>query len=199
MVRLLRLAIEGEQVEIVEGMFVAVPLSAQEDMLSLSTESLGQAVQGAAQAVWARIAKLIAGILAAVKGASKWLFNQIKGDRGRKINKEIVHQYEVMEETIRRFKEADPDSRMESIAKADGLDQRRSSQLSATAHALLDDPKAYLGTVAEVEKMLDEGSQSAVVKASAMLVALAKLGPTHPLNSGDAEGVQKEIATAHSV
>jgi hypothetical protein len=96
MVRLLRLAIEGEQVEIVEGMFVAVPLSAQEDMLSLSTESLGQAVQGAAQAVWARIAKLIAGILAAVKGASKWLFNQIKGDRGRKINKEIVHQYEVM-------------------------------------------------------------------------------------------------------
>lgn len=197
MPRVLKLALEGEQVEIVDGMFVAVPLSAQDDMLALSTESFGSAVKDAAAAVWERITKLLAAISATIKGIVKWLVARVKGDKGRKVNEEIVKQYEALEDTIHDFKDADPDKKMQTIAKNERLDEKASIRLSAVAHALLDDPKAYLGAIGAVEGILDEKGQQATVKASAMLVALSKLGHSHPLNEDD--GVQKEISAIHDV
>lgn len=196
--RLLKLALEGEQIEVVEGMFVAVPLGAAEAVQALSTESFGETVQKAAKAVWERIAKLLAAMAATVKGVVKWLMARIKGDKGRKVNQEIVHQYEVLEESIRNFKSADPESKMESIAKADGLAEHYSRSVSATGHALLDDPKAYLGAVAAVEKMMDKDGQQRTIEASSMLVALAKVGPNHPFNQNEGERVNQEVAKVHA-
>lgn len=196
--RLLKLALEGEQIEVVEGMFVAVPLGASQAVQALSTESFGEAVQKATHAVWERIAKLIAGIAAAVKGVIKWLIARFKGDKGRKVNQEITHQYEVLEESIRNFGQVDPDSKMESITKADRLDEHASRSLSATAHALLDDPKAYLEAVHAVEKMMDSTGQAATVEASAKLVSFAKVGPDHPINQNDAERIRQEVSHVHA-
>jgi len=195
--RLLRLALEGEPIEVVEGMFVAVPFEAAEDVQAISTEAFADTVKHAAGAVWARIVKLLEGISAAVKGIVKWLMDRVKGNKGREVNQEIVKKYEQLEDSIKDFKEADPDDKMASIAKTGQLDEKASIRLSAVAHALLSDPKAYLGSVGDVEKILDEKGQQAAVKASAMLVALSKLGHGHPLNENG--GVQKEIETIRSV
>lgn len=198
MARMLRLAIEGESIEIVEGMFVAVPLTAAEDVRAISTEAFGETIKNAAAKVWEHLAKLIAGIVATVKGVAKWLLARLKGDKGRKVNQEIVHQYEVLEESIRNFKSADPESKMESIARTDGFAENASRSLSVTAHALLDDPKAYLGAVGAVEKMMDKQGQQRTIEGSSMLVALAKVGPDHPFNQQEGERVNAEVAKIHA-
>lgn len=195
--RLLKLALEGEQIEVAEGMFVAVPIGAVEDVRAISTEAFADTIKNAAKKVWEHLAKLLAAIAASITGVTKWLLTRLKGDKGRKVNQEIVHQYEVLEESIRNFKSADPESKMESIARTDHLSEEASRTLSSTAHALLDESKAYLGAVGEVEKMLDASGQAAIVKASSLLVALSKLGLSHPLNNHDADGVGKQIAVVH--
>jgi hypothetical protein len=87
--RALRLALEGENIEIVEGMFVAVPIGQAEDVRALSTEAFKDSLKEGVKKVIVAIQKAIAGIIGAIMGFFKWA----TGNSKRGLKKEVANEY----------------------------------------------------------------------------------------------------------
>jgi hypothetical protein len=115
--RALRLALEGETIEVIEGMFVAVPVGAAEDVRALSTESFGDAVKSAGKAAWEMLAKLIAGAIAAVKGFIKWFRHG--GGRNRTLSDEVRREYGLALKAVTELRRTTSEEKIESVWNAD--------------------------------------------------------------------------------
>lgn len=161
MLRMLRMALEGETIEVVEGMFIAVPIGRGEDIQAISTESFGEAVKKAGQKVWEIIAKIAAAIAAAIKGFINHITGRTKNDRGMK--DEVRRQYELLAKKFVERKPLTVEDKISSVIKTDGLGTKFWDKLSAEKKAFLAVP-GYKDAVVKVTALLsNSGHRSAVI------------------------------------
>lgn len=160
MPRMLRMALEGEQVEIVEGMFIAVPIGMGEDIRAISTESFGEAVKKAGQKVWEVIAKIAAAIVAAIKGFINHIRGRTKNDRGMK--DEVRRQYELLTKKFTERKPLTVEDKINSVIKADGLGTKFWDKLSVEKKAFLATP-GYKDAVVKITALLSNSGQRRAV------------------------------------
>lgn len=173
--RVLKLALEGEQVEIVEGMFIAVPIGTGEDVRSLSTEAFGETIKKAANKVWEWIIKIAAAIGAAVKGFLNTFFGKTRRHRG--MNDEVKRNYELL---IKKFSSRKPltvEDKVQSVIKADKLDEKFADRISQEAKAFLISEK-YKKGIDELIALLtdDQHRRSMLNAANAFVGAITKPG-----------------------
>ena len=133
--RMLKVALEGEPVEVVEGMFIGVPIGVAEDIEAISTESFGEAVKNAGKKVWEMIVKLCATVMAAIKAFINHIFGKTSKDRG--MNDERRRQYELL---IKKFKDQKPlsvEDKIASVIKSDQLDEKFLGKLNESQKSFL--------------------------------------------------------------
>jgi hypothetical protein len=190
--RMLKVALEGEQVEIVEGMFIGVPIGMGEDVQAISTEAFGETLKKAGQKVWEVIAKIAAAIAAAIKG----FINHITGrtSKDRTMTEEVRRQYELLAKKFTERRPLTVEDKVNSVIKADGLGEKFWDKLSVEKKTVLTNP-GYKDAIVKITALLsNNGHRQAIVDVVNSFVNVINTPGNQEAQLAEAEKMRKVFA-----
>lgn len=152
------------EVEVVAGMFIGVPIKHAKalETLSLALEKEDFDLKAIGKKVWEHVAKILAAIIAAIKGFIKWMMT---GGKNRGLTEEVAREFDLAIKAITSWKATSYEDKIESVIKADKLAEKYEERFRKNFEmAVASTTNAYNDVVSQISWQLCASSLQNALK-----------------------------------